>query len=401
MVETNTDPIGQHAGPEQQLMMTAMRADLAENSPSNFNRAVEWQQLIETAESHGVLPIVAEYVFENLSDETPDKVLIDLKNRCEIIAQQNLRLLAELTRISALLKDAGVDIISYRGPVLASTEYNSVSRRQFTDIDLFVRHEDIPKVQSILQENGYEPQYECPSTTGLTETQQWAYTRFRRDYPFQNVSSGTVVEIHWRILDLKFPTEVELDDVWDRSKTVEFAGERVRTLSTEDTLFMLCVHGTRHYWERIEWINDVARVINNHDIDWEYTLQKAREHNSVRMFLVGLYLTQRLYATELPPEIEHQFDRDSEIEAICETLMSWLFNTESVSELELQLFQLRMLDRNQDRAKFVLKVLFLPERVEIEAVALPRNLTFLYFIYHLLNLIRNGVFEVVKSINQR
>ena len=42
--------------------------------------------------------------------------------------------------------------------------------------------------------------------------------------------------------------------------TVEIGGQRLRTFSIEDTLVMLCVHGAKHFWERLGWVLDIAKL---------------------------------------------------------------------------------------------------------------------------------------------
>jgi len=36
----------------------------------------------------------------------------------------------------------------------------------------------------------------------------------------------------------------------------------VSALSVEDELVLICIHGAKHFWERLMWIADVAALIS-------------------------------------------------------------------------------------------------------------------------------------------
>ena len=55
------------------------------------------------------------------------------------------------------------------------------------------------------------------------------------------------------------------------------AGREVRTFSLEDTPLLLCVHGSKHIWERLGWIADIAALTKtSRPVDWTLVLERAR-----------------------------------------------------------------------------------------------------------------------------
>lgn len=378
---------------EAQLVLQATRgtAKSREQLHSLVSSPLNWSTVLEFARMHGVTQIVFDTLSTYCKDEVPEETFNTMRSNSQRINKTNLQFTQELIKIMALFEAADIDCIPYRGPVLATEAYGDLGHRQFSDLDLLVRRSDIPNARKILMEHGYNRQYERSSTTHLSRGQEYAYTLFRRDYPFYNVESKSMVELHWRVLDRRFPTAIQLDTVWDRRKSIEIAGQTIPALSPEDRLLMLCVHGSRHYWERLEWICDVVMLIQSTDIDWKATLDRATEFGAKRMFLLGPKLAADLYGVTLPDHIEERIEQDERIDRPTQIVTERLFASDrSTDQLQLQWFQGQTLDCRRDVIKLAVQWLFTPTRAEIERFSVPQQAAFLYVLYrpvHLLLLV--------------
>jgi len=72
---------------------------------------------------------------------------------------------------------------------------------------------------------------------------------------------------------------------------------------------MLCVHGTKHFWDRLAWIVDVAELITAQPVDWEESLQIAAGMKSTRVLLLGLYLAHEWLGAALPQPVLERAQR--------------------------------------------------------------------------------------------
>jgi hypothetical protein len=67
---------------------------------------------------------------------------------------------------------------------------------------------------------------------------------------------------------------------------------------------ILCVHGTKHVWERLGWICDVAELIRAHPaMDWQRVMALAKSSKSLRMVQLGLFLAHTVLQAELPEHV--------------------------------------------------------------------------------------------------
>jgi len=143
-------------------------------------------------------------------------------------------------------------LIPFKGPVLSWLAYRSLTGRTFIDLDFVTKQENIPRATSLLKGAGFRaqfgPQEELAGRSGHAPGQYAFFSRIL------SCPSGTAYGTDTSV----FPVPLDFDKMSRRFITVEIAGRKIRTFSVEDTLVMLCVHGTKHFWDRLAWIVDVA-----------------------------------------------------------------------------------------------------------------------------------------------
>lgn len=146
----------------------------------------------------------------------------------------------------------------------------------------------------------------------------------------------------------------------------------------------------KHFWVRLEWICDVAELIRAHgEMDWEQVIGRARELGSMRMLLLGLFLTKDLLGATLPAEIWHRAQADPAVASLAAQVRKRIFGDpdphEGVSDIFP--FHVRVRERLQDRVRYCLRMAVTPTEEEWEFLSLPRPL---FSVYYLLRAIRMG-----------
>src|SRR5205085_7151676 len=154
--------------------------------------------------------------------------------------------------------------------------YGDLSLRRFVDLDVIVRARDIGRASELLRGMGYAPQ-------GLTHAQEAALARTQHNIAYARDGGRLTVELHRDVASKDF-ADVTLDEgAWSRASSVRILNGSVETLSAEDLLLALCVHGTKHLWERLAWVCDVAALINSREsLDWQAVFERARAAHAER-----------------------------------------------------------------------------------------------------------------------
>src|SRR5439155_5626844 len=85
-------------------------------------------------------------------------------------------------------------------------------------------------------------------------------------------------------------------------------------LSVEDELVLICVHGAKHFWERLIWIADVAALVSRQkQIDWVRVTDSAQALGAKRMLHIGLCLAADLLKVRMPEEVQAAIKADGPV----------------------------------------------------------------------------------------
>ena len=310
---------------ENQLLVCCARTEASPDVAAKIRALaasdVDWNYLALLARRHAVIPLLyPQLARESVSHLIPPSDLARLKLQYQENHARNIILTEELCRLIKLFRDAGIETIPYKGPVLALFAYGDLALRRFVDLDVIVRKSDVPRARDLLLAEGYIP------TKCLTIAQQDLLLRTQHNFQFARDDRRLLLELHWEVAPHLFASSVQENELWQHLETINVRGTELKTLSAADLLFSLCVHGSRHLWERLGWICDIAELIARHEINWSALLQRAAAADSERMFLLGLHLAHKLLDAPLPVEVQQRCAADARLEALANNVVTHLFN---------------------------------------------------------------------------
>lgn len=341
---------------------------------------VDWEYLFQLARRHSIVPLVYTQL-----DIGPPEVLAKFKQHYIENSARNTVLTAELCRLINLFRDEGIEAIAYKGPILALFAYGDVALRRFVDLDVIVKKSDVLKAREILLKEGYAP------SKSLSLSQQEILLRTQHNLQFSRDNHQLIVELHWDIAPHLFASTMNSERLWQDLITLDVNGTPVKTFSAEDLIFSLCVHGSRHLWERLGWICDVAELLARHPFDWTTLLKRAADNE--RMFLLGLYLAERLLDAPLPDEIKQRCASDPRLKSLADNVVEHLFNgTTHVPATSREIFKYNLGVRKtfSARARYLL-YMFRPTDGDLASHSLPTSLNFAYYLTRPFRLFRTKI----------
>jgi len=281
---------------------------------------IDWDYLFQLARRHAVIPLLYSQLAREGPDLIPASDLAVLRLHFQQNHARNIILTDELVSLISLFNDAGIETIPYKGPALALFAYGNIALRRFVDLDVIVKKDDVLRARDLLLAEGYVP------GKSLTLAQQELLLRTQHNLQFARDNRRLLLELHWEVAPHLFASSVQENELWQNLTTINVNGTELKTLAADDLLFSLCVHGSRHLWERLGWICDVSELIARHQLNWPALLQRAAETDSERMFLLGLHLAQKLLGTKLPPEVQQRCDSDTRLESLAVNVIQHLFS---------------------------------------------------------------------------
>ncbi len=378
--------------PEHKLLLNCIQHTINSERTSDMRalieRGVEWQYLLTTALQHGVMPVLYRSL-NRYPDAVPTEVFNQLRRQFHINTGRNLFMTTELLKLLDLFTTHEIPAFPFKGPVLDAYLNQDVVSRQCGDLDIMVRTQDVTRAQELLLSQGYQPHVH------LTSTQHTFFLRSEYELPFVRKDGNCVVELHWRITPQYFSFSLDFEHLWERLEPVSFNGREVLTLSSEDLVLILAMHGTRHLWQRLGWVCDVATLISNHkEIDWDWVIEQAHRLGSERMLSLALFLTRDLLEVDLPEQVVERVQSDPVVTLLAAQVRQRLFdeNGRWPGVLGTCLFHLRTRERLLDRIRYCLHQATTPSILDWMRLPLP---PFLYSLYHLFRpmrlFLRHGV----------
>lgn len=338
---------------------------------------IGWERFTGLAERHRVVPLVYRCLKSTAGELLPEKVLRRYQTLCRQIAAGNLFLTVELRRLLSLLTAEDIPAVPLKGPLLAQTIFGNVALRTFNDLDILIKREDLERATALLQAQGYL------STRTLTSSGQKVHLRTHHAYGFLHRQRNVFIELQWGISKNYFSVKLDFEALQPHLQSLQFGGMEVQKIRDEFLLILLIVHGTKHAWQRLNWLCDVAELIHgNPALHWPTVITCARELRCMRMLGVGLLLTKTLLGVRLPEAITTLVQNDPQLPRLAEEIIQKLFDeeAETVDLFESTAFQLRVRERRRDRLRYFFHFVFDPTVWDVERLSSPALPAFCFYL---------------------
>ena len=351
-------------------------ADTAAQVEDLVRQDLDCDYLFQLAQRHCVLPLLHRR-FEGLADGALRRRLQPkLRQYFRDNAARNLLLAGELVRITRALKSEGIATLAYKGPALALLAYGDLSLRQFIDLDIIVDSRDVNRAREILRDRGFcAPEF--------SKSQDDLLQRLQHNVALMRADDGLVVELHWRLAARGFAVLPFEQHLWGRATTVSVCGARVETLSPEDLLLALCIHGAKHFWERLSWVCDLAQLVSSHPrLDWPLVFKLAAEAGIERMLSLGLVLAVELLDVPPPPEVMRIVSEDAAAPRLASQVIERMFDGARFAPLGFHRaisFNLRVRPRWSEKARYC-RYLLAPTDADLTTRRVPARLEFAYYV---------------------
>jgi Uncharacterised nucleotidyltransferase len=346
---------------------------------------IDWSYLIRTASRNGVMPLVCLNLMRICADLIPTQVLTDCRKYWREHTWRNLHLTAELIRVVRLLDSNNILALPLKGPILAAHAYRDLSLREFCDLDILAPKRSINRIIGLLTGNGYKVQ---TSPTWLQRLPTPASGK--KDYGLISDDGKVRIELHWRLSGTHFDLPVRSRDLWAQLESLPIAGYPIRSLPTVGLLLYLTMHGSRHGWERLQWVCDIAELLQVHqDLDWTRVWAEARTMRNERNLALGLGLAHELLDLNLPRVVRERIGHEPTVADLTKKIRTQLF-AEQPASLDISYwhhYHLRVKERMRDRVKLRLhycarymQLATNPTANDHALLSLPPSLSFLYYV---------------------
>jgi hypothetical protein len=346
---------------------------------------LDWAYLLSEAAENSITPLLERQLCRIVSEAIPPEYLAQLKSALRANTVRCLYMVAELNKILELFESHGIQAIPYKGPVLAQQGYGDITLREFEDLDIILRQRDLPRAHEILLGLGYSAKFPWILSPVA------AASLVPGDYNYRALERQVMVELHTEMTLRHFPVVPCLDDFSQRLVPVRLSGRDVRTFCAEDALPILCIHGSKDFWERISWVADISELIQAHpQLDWDAVRQCAKSLKAQRMLYLGLALAERLLGPAVPREILEAATADPAVSAVVSEVETRLLRRELIplDAAGRFHFRRRLVPGALAGWRYAIRLTVVPAEEDWMMVRLPAALAPLYIALRPLRLLR-------------
>ena len=332
-----------------------------------------WDIFIELAFAHGVFPLVYN-TLKTYTQEIPAAIIIMMKQNYMNIVKENMLMSAELVRVMHLLETNNIKAISFKGPLLSQMAYDDITSRQYADLDILVDDKDLYKAANLLIANKYT------NTSPISLLKNTTYLKVDNDFSFYT-KNNIHIELHWKLFREKIGLHMNFDEYYNNKSIVSVNNNPINTLKLELLFVYLCLHGSKHAWERVEWINDIYMLTKNTKINWTETINIAKIMQCESSLYLGLNLVQKLY-NKIPPKQLILEVNSTYINELTEEVFNFIEDNlvQKKEYAKIKSFQAKLLNTKVKKIKHFIFHYISITKNDYEAFPLPSYLRFLYYI---------------------
>lgn len=362
--------------PEWSVLLAACSSTLSDEKEfrlrSLLQQQIRWKVLMELAERHRVSALLFLSLQRAVDAVPPDELLV-LKQGYEANLHKALLLSRELIRILDHLSEAGVDVMPYKGLALSEMLYNDLAARQAGDIDLLIRARDFPKIRTAVAELGFVPH------GLLSEAEERAYLKSGYECAFDGPAGRNLLEVQWAAQPRFYAIDFDMEGLFGRAIDISVAGHPAKTPALADLLLLLSAHAAKHVWGRLIWLCDIARLMEQASVDWDWVGSQAGRLGMVRILQITMLAASRLLDARIP-DGARKISEDAAALEIAPEIQTYIASDAACDVESFAYFRLmmRLRERRTDRSRFLTRLIFTPGPGEWQAVRLPEPLFPLY-----------------------
>ncbi len=337
---------------EAQLLLYLSRPDIDDFTAAHIRnlleKGIDWSSLMAQANHHWVTMQIYPHLKQFGQPSIPSDLLTQVDASFFANTARNLLMATELLDLLKLFTDHGILAVPFKGATLAVSAYGNLARRKFSDLDILVAPADFHKALALLVE---QADYRKLPTT---------FSLYPHEYPLVSREGDVFVDLHQQIAGRDFFTfPLSFEELTQRLQEMTLLDTTIPCFHPEDTILILCVHGSKHCWDHLGWICDFAAYVHAQpELDWNNIRQRAKVLGCDRMLYLALSLSQDLLGLPFPEQATLHLEAPTALASIKNQIYQRCFSATHPSAptrtWSNPVLQLHILGRWQDRILYLL-----------------------------------------------
>lgn len=274
--------------------------DLAlRREPGTVPQDLDWARFDALVSQHRIEPLLLRGLRLLGAEAEGYPALTKYRARQNRLTMESMNRLQALAQVNAAFADAGIRMISMKGPLLAMELYGDPSLRTSRDLDLMVAREDMAAADGILRGLGFARKEDPAAATPLRRKYHSIIELEKHEVYYRG---ELCLELHWQS---SFQTEQPFDALWANREERQLLGRTIAVMGPSDRFPALIIHAAEHGFLRLRWLLDLYELQKKPDFSWERVTAAMAEQGIGELALETMLVLCRL---NLPGLEEISFD---------------------------------------------------------------------------------------------
>lgn len=268
---------------------------------------INWAYFLEKSKEERVATILYKLFMqtEKIKGLIPEGIFEHLKNIYFWTQRENMLCLKSIKEILSVFEGSNINVITFKGPVLAELIYNDLGLRPMRDWDILIRPQNFREADYL-----FEKKFSYFKRFRPNQSYAVSINPYRNSILYNNINSYPKhIHLYWHLINLlpynnAILTKFNMEKIW-RDSTIENLGEiKMRTLSPEHHLIYLCLHALNHGYNPLLLLCDISEMIkkNKDKIDWDILTGEAFDFGLSKPVYYGLYSACKVLGADIPPK---------------------------------------------------------------------------------------------------
>jgi hypothetical protein len=212
-----------------------------------------------------------------------------------------------------------------------------------------------------------------------------------KDLIFFNHKKNITIEVHWKLFEKRFFLKnITFNDLaWKNIQFIKINNFTIPTFDKEYLIYYLIIHGSKHVWERIEWLYNIYLILLQDDsIDINKIIEYSKIMKNTTMLKVFFLLIERKFDYKINNDI---LELDLGIYKIADKIeKNWciLDERKGINLKEIK-FIIMFQDSFLNKLKVIYTTVFQIKIYDLKFIKLHKNLTFLYYFIRPIRFLKN------------
>ncbi|MCX7853534.1 MAG: nucleotidyltransferase family protein [Caldilineales bacterium] len=288
------------------LLLALLRGDPCDEATLT---AADWDAVGVYAHATGLGPLLVHHAGERL----PPLLTARLRLVAQRTAWRNQKLLAALATVLDACAQADIPVVVLKGAYLAPAVYGDLALRGMSDLDLWLRPDDLPRFQALMSRLEYTGKHTDPESGPGIVKHEWTFrpaaagaTAAANPYLFGG--DAFHIEPHTSLTESWFGLRLDIGPgMWERTRPWQGPAGCARVLDPRDTLLHVAVHAVFHLImgkPMLLQLFDLRRLLEVFpDGADDELVARARRVDAAGYLLAGLRLARLAYAAPVSTDL--------------------------------------------------------------------------------------------------